>query len=67
MISEEKMHKSYPNWYRLSDEEKEIVNNIAMQIPISCEDVAIIFILFCDSDRKRTVDYIYQQYGFIIE
>lgn len=57
----------YPSWNRLSEEEKEIVNSIAMQIPISCADVAIIFMLYCDSDRQRTVDYIYQQYGFVVE
>lgn len=61
------MRKLYPSWNRLTEEEKEIVNSIAMQIPISCEDVATIFILHGDSDKQKTIEYIYLQYGFVIE
>ena len=66
MDSIERMMKAaYPNWNRLTDEQKEIVNNIAMQIPISCEDVAAIFRLHGNSDEQKTIDYIYRQYGFL--
>ena len=62
---EEEIRKAYPFWYSLSNKEKEIVNSIAIQIPISCEDVAIIFLLHGE-DRQKTVDCIYQKYGFIV-
>lgn len=58
--------KAYPDWSSLSYGQKEIVNGIAMQLPISCEDVAKIFI-YCDSDRQKTIDYLRQQYGFVVE
>ena len=58
--------EAYPFWNSLSDKEKEIVNSIAMQIPISCEDVAVMFLVHCDSDRQRTANYIYQRYGFVV-
>lgn len=61
------MRKLYPWWNGLTEEEKRIVNNIAMQTPISCEDVAKIFILHGDSDEQKTINYIDQQYGFIIK
>ncbi len=58
------MRKLYPFWNSLSVEEKRIVNNIAMQIPISCEDVATIFLIHGNSDTQKTIDYIKAQYGF---
>ena len=64
---EKEIEKAYPFWNRLSVKEKEIVNSIAMQLPISCEDVAIMFLTYCDSDRQRTANYIYQKYGFIVD
>jgi hypothetical protein len=68
MDSIERLMKAvYPYWNCLTDEEKEIVNNIAIQIPISCENVAEIFILHGTLDKQKTIDYIYKQYRFIIE
>lgn len=61
------MEKAYPFWNSLSDKEKEIVNSIAIQIPISCEDVATIFLIQGHSDRQKTINYIYKQYGFIVD
>ena len=63
---EKEMKKAYPFWNSLSDKEKEIVNSIAMQIPISCEDVATIFVIHGKSDRQKTIIYIYKQYGFVV-
>lgn len=59
--------KEYPYWSSLSDDEKEIVNSIAMQIPISCEEVAVIFIHHGMSDKQKTIEYIYRQYGFLVD
>lgn len=59
--------KEYPYWSSLSDNEKEIVNSIAMQIPISCEEVAAIFIHHGMSDKQKTIEYIYRQYGFVVD
>lgn len=61
------MKAAYPYWNQLTDEEKKIVDNIAMQIPISCEDVAHIFIRHGNSDKQKTINYIYKIYGFDIE
>ena len=63
---EKEMKKAYPFWNSLSDKEKEIVNSIAIQIPIMCEDVAAIFLIHGNSDRQKTINYIYQQYGFVV-
>lgn len=61
-----KLYKLYPSWNKLSENGKEIVNSIAMQIPISCEDVATIFITHGCLDKQKTIEYIYKQYGFIV-
>lgn len=63
---EKEMKKAYPFWSSLSDKEKEIVDGIAMQIPIRCEDVATIFLLHGRADRQKTIDYIKRQYGFTV-
>ena len=62
---EKEIRESYPFWSKLSSEQKEIVNNIAMQIPISCEDVAAIF-TFYNSDRQEVIKYFKKKYGYII-
>ena len=63
---EKEMKKLYPFWNSLTEEQKVLVNDIAMQIPISCEDVATIFITHGCLDRQKTIEYIYKQYGFVI-
>lgn len=63
--TKEEIKKAYPVFSSLTEQEKRIVINIAMQIPLSCEDVATIFI-HEDSNRKKTVDYIYKNYRFIV-
>lgn len=60
-------NKEYPFWKTLTEKEKEIVNSIAIQTPISCETVATIFRLQGDSDKQKTIDYLYKQYGYFIE
>ena len=64
---EKAMKKVYPFWNDLTDEQQEIVNSIAMQIPISCEDVAHIFIRHGGLDRQQTINYIYRQYGYVVD
>lgn len=59
--------KEYPIWNTLTEKEKEIVKSIAIQIPLSCETVATIFVLQAGSDRQKTIDYLYEQYGYFIE
>lgn len=59
--------KANPFFYSLSDEEKEFVNGIAMQLPISCEDVAKIFIIRGNGNKEITKRFLYTEYGFIIE
>lgn len=56
----------YPAWNKLSSDEKIIVNHIARQIPLSCEHVARIFILVGNSNIKETEDYIFKQYGYVV-
>lgn len=60
------MKKAYPFWNSLSYKEKEIVNSIAMQLHISCESVAKIFLLHGSADKKKTIEYIYKQYGLVV-
>lgn len=64
---EKEMKKLYPSWNKLSEDDKKIVSNIAMQIPISCEDVATIFLLHGGSNVEATIEYIEKQYGFVID
>lgn len=48
--------KENPSWYSLTDKEKEIVDSIAIQIPIRCEEVARIFIN-CGGDMQKIKEY----------
>lgn len=64
---EKTIEKFYPSWSKLSESDKKIVNSIAMQIPISCEDVAKIFISYGGSNVDATIDYIKRQYGFVVD
>lgn len=59
-----KIKKSW-NW--LSEDEKKIASHIAMQIPISCDDVAHIFLMHCNSDIDATIGYIAKRYGFVVD
>lgn len=64
---ENEMKKLYPIYYRLSEEQKCIVSDIASRLPISCESVATIFLIYGKSDRKTTMDYIRNEYGFVMD
>ena len=59
--------KANPFFYSLPDKEREIVNSIAMQIPISCETVARIYLIYGGSDRQKTLDFILKEYGFTLK
>lgn len=61
-----KVGKQYPSWNMLTDEQKQIVNSIAMQIPVSCENVATIFISH-GQDRQKTIDCIRELYGYVVD
>lgn len=60
------LQKQYPSWYGLTDDEKEIVKCIAIQLPISCEEVARIFTIL-GGDMKQIREYIYLHYGFVVD
>lgn len=64
---EKTIEKFYPSWSKLSGSDKKIVNSIAMQIPISCDDVAHIFLMHCNSDIDATIVYIAKRYGFVVD
>ena len=66
-ITSETVKKANPFFYSLSDEEKEFVNGIAMQLPISCEDVARIFVIRGNGNKEITKRFLYTEYGFIVE
>ena len=59
--------KSYPLWNGLSEKEKEIVSSISRKIPIGCESVAKIFVIYGGSDKQATMDYLRKKYGFVME
>ena len=67
MISiEQEMKKLYPFWNSITEKEKQIVEDIAMQLPISCEDVAHIFVIN-DGSIIKTLDYLKREYSFDVD
>lgn len=62
---EQEMKKLYPFWNSLIENEKQIVEDIAMQLPISCEDVAHIFVIN-DGSIIKTLDYLKREYSFSV-
>ena len=57
------MMKLYPFWNSLSEKEKETVSYIASRYPISCEDVATIFVMHGRSNKQTIIDYIKSSMG----
>ncbi len=62
---EKSILNAYPIFLSLENKDKEIVNKIAMQIPLSCETVAKIY-KNCSNDIGRTAEYIFWVYGYVI-
>ena len=58
--------KENPSWYSLTDKEKEIVDSIAIQIPIRCEEVARIFINY-GGDMQKIKEYFLMRYGWKLD
>ena len=63
---EQEMKKLYPFWNSLTEKEKQIVEDIAMQLPISCEDVSHIFVIN-DGSIIKTLDYLKREYSFDVD
>ena len=62
--AEEQMKSLYPSWCQLNNKDKEIVSEIAEQVPIlGVEEIASIFISQ-NLSFDATVDYIKEEYGF---
>ena len=55
----------YPKFYSLQDKDREIVNKISEQIPLSCETVAGIY-LNCQCSIRKTTEYIFWVYGYVV-
>lgn len=57
---------AYTIFLSLDNKDKEIVNKIATQIPLSCETVAKIY-KQCSNDIIKTAEYIFWVYGYVIK